>query len=85
MTVMMVQAGMDQEKWAQPTEATVVGTAPTEWNVRPVEYGADDSVYFNTEAMQVGDPYAFKLKGVPVVAVKRDNGSIDFYELPDNE
>lgn len=32
--------------------------------------------------MAVGHPYAFVLDGVPVVAIKRRSGNVDFYQVP---
>lgn len=32
--------------------------------------------------MAVGHPYSFVLEGVPVVAIKRPSGDVDFYRVP---
>ena len=32
--------------------------------------------------MSVGYPYAFVFEGVPVVAIKRRSGDVDFYRVP---
>lgn len=34
------------------------------------------------EIMTIGHPYAFVMEGVPVVAIKRPSGDVDFYQVP---
>jgi hypothetical protein len=48
----------------------------------PVEH-KPDSVIFDPRVMTVDEPYPFKFEGVVMVAVKRADGSLDFYTLPE--
>lgn len=40
------------------------------------------SIFFKPEYMRVGRAYPFDFEGASLVAVKRHDGSIDFYHLP---
>jgi len=42
-----------------------------------------DSVWLDPKLMIVGEPYPFRFLGYPLIAVKRPDGAIDFFSLPD--
>jgi hypothetical protein len=50
---------------------------------RPViEVTSADSVILDHTRMEPGRPYAYRLGGEWLTAVRRDDGSIDFYAVP---
>jgi hypothetical protein len=48
---------------------------------RVVEFVAEDRVIFNTDSMDPGRPYPYKLGGEWLIAVLRLDGKIDFYSF----
>jgi len=53
----------------------------TDTHVSPIETHGE-AVYFKPEAMRPNQPYPFEFLGEPIIAVRRDDGTIDFYSLP---
>lgn len=47
-----------------------------------IEYPEEGGVSINPEAMDMGMPYVFEFGGCSHVAVKQEDGSVDFYALP---
>ncbi|MHB8398672.1 MAG: hypothetical protein ACYDCI_07030 [Candidatus Limnocylindrales bacterium] len=48
---------------------------------RPVEH-LGDRVVFDPSRMVTGEPYPFRFRGHPLIAVRRGDGSLDVYYLP---
>jgi hypothetical protein len=72
----VVPVGEYQLDGCQPTGGTTIS------NAHPIEY-EDDSILVNPAAMVLGHPYAVQYRDKQAVAVKHQDGSIVFYQIPD--
>lgn len=80
----------EQETWISPRAYPVAGTVLVEannftnprTNLREAIELCGEKVIIKPEFMLPKRPYFFEFLGVSVAAVKRPNGVLDFYHLP---
>ena len=70
------QSWLPSDDWRQTDDGT-------EQEVKQSVVSKDgDMVTLRQQFMEVGKPVTFVFEGVPLVAVKRTNGEVDFYTVP---
>lgn len=67
---------LERELWV--TDTSVASNMEFEVPIEP----RGETVYFRPELMAADKPYTFEFLGTPLIAVKRVDGTVDFYQLP---
>ena len=65
-----------------PPSYTTEDDAYVEQVAQPVEMISSRDAILDPSLMDVNRPYGYTLDGIEHVAIRRDNGQLDFYEVP---
>src|SRR5438105_3973433 len=83
----LVRSGSPETEQTTPAWESIpagwisVSSHSAQWLTEPIVYGPG-SVFLNLGSMNQGRAYALKFGGAELVAVKGKDGSVTFYEIP---